>query len=167
MCFLLSAMSLIRDWVVYGLYTTKVRWWVLLELVNANITVHYPSNHFRRTWNMRRLYFRVTYLRMSFFLKKMNIRLQVFLNKSRGKHFELKTKWHGDWEYYIMLNVIICICTAVFFLFLFHCRYSHLYFYYPLTTCSILYISIGIGYRNNFTIHPCTPCIYCLSNKCL
>jgi len=54
-----------------------------------------------------------------------------------------------------------------FFLFLFNCRYSHLYFYYPLTTCSILYISIGIGYRNNFTIHPCTPCIYCLSNKSL
>jgi len=55
--------------------------------------------------------------------------------------------------------------TAVFFLFLFHCSYSHLYFYYPLTTCSILYISIGIGYRKNFTIHLCTPCIYCLSNK--
>ena len=30
-----------------------------------------------------------------------------------------------------------------------------------------LYIYIGIGYRNNFTIHPCTSCIYCLSNKSL
>ena len=49
--------------------------------------------------------------------------------------------------------LLFLFITTVFFLFLFHCRYSHLYFYYPLTTCSILYISIGIGYRNNFTIH--------------
>jgi len=107
-------MSVIRVLVVYGLYTTVVRWWVLLKLVNANITVHYPSNHFIRTWSIRRLqtlYWRVTYRGISFFLNEMNIRLQVFLNGSWGKHWELKTKWHGDWEYYITLNVVICVCT--------------------------------------------------------
>jgi len=113
-----ACFEVLCHWFVIELCTAytrqKVRWWVLLELVNANITVHYPSNHFRRTWSMRRLqtlYWRVTYLRMSFFLKQMNIRLQVFLNKSLGKHLKLKTKWHGDWEYYIMLNVVICICN--------------------------------------------------------
>jgi len=65
------------------------------------------------------------------------------------------------------LETAVFFLTAVFLLFLFHCRYSHLHFCYPLTTCSILYISIGIGYRNNFTFHPCTPYIYCLSNKSL
>ena len=31
-----------------------------------------------------------------------------------------------------------------------------------ISTCSIKYIFIEIGYRNNFVIYLCTPCIYWL-----
>ena len=57
-------------------------------------------------------------------------------------------------------------CAAVFFLFIFHCRYFHLYsssYYYFIIVYK--YLCCETGCRNNFVTYLCTPCIYYLCNK--
>jgi len=54
----------------------------------------------------------------------------------------------------------------VFFLFIFHCRYFHLYSW---SYCSFplvyKYLCSETGCRNNFVTYLCALCIYCLCNK--
>jgi hypothetical protein len=46
--------------------------------------------------------------------------------------------------------------------------FTHTFLYILLiSACSIKYIFSEIGYRDNFVIYPCTPCIYRLCNKSL